>query len=44
MTPEEALADLAAGADPERAASMRRYHKAERTYLGLSNPQIDDCA
>ncbi|MAM25642.1 MAG: DNA alkylation repair protein [Rhodobacteraceae bacterium] len=44
MTPEEALANLAAGADPERAESMRRYHKAERTYLGLSNPEIDDCA
>ena len=28
--------------DPARAQDMRRYHKADRFYLGLSNPQIND--
>lgn len=40
MTAEEALAQLQAQADPARAEEMRRYHKADRPYLGLSNPQI----
>lgn len=35
------LAALRALSDPERAVGMRAYHKAERPYLGLSNPQID---
>jgi len=38
---EPYLAALEAQADPARAASMRAYHKADRTYLGLGNPQID---
>jgi 3-methyladenine DNA glycosylase AlkD len=38
---EPYLADLEALADPERAAGMRAYHKADRRYLGLTNPQID---
>ncbi|MFK7838138.1 MAG: DNA alkylation repair protein [Sulfitobacter sp.] len=38
---EPYLAQLQARADPERAQSMRKYHKADRTYLGLANPQID---
>ena len=29
-------------ADPHRAEGMAAYHKVERTYLGLSNPQIND--
>ncbi|QXT41386.1 DNA alkylation repair protein [Gymnodinialimonas ceratoperidinii] len=37
MTPEEALAALQAHADPEKAAAMAAYHKAARSYLGLSN-------
>lgn len=36
------LAELQALSDPARAVEMRRYHKADRTYLGLRNPQIDD--
>lgn len=38
---EPYLGQLRAGADPERAAGMAKYHKASREYLGLSNPQID---
>ena len=33
------LKDLA---DPDRAAGMAGYHKIDRPYLGLSNPQIND--
>lgn len=39
---ENALAQLAALADPARAEEMRAYHKIDRTYLGLANPQVDD--
>ncbi|MEQ6203642.1 DNA alkylation repair protein [Sulfitobacter sp. HNIBRBA2951] len=38
---EPYLDALKALADPERAAGMRAYHKIERDYLGLRNPQID---
>jgi len=41
VTIEDALAALAALADPERAIEMAAYHKIERPYLGLSNPQVD---
>jgi len=41
MLPEPYLAQLEALADPARAVEMRRYHKADRRYLGLANPQID---
>ena len=34
------LDQLTALADPERAAGMAAYHKVERRYLGLSNPQV----
>ncbi len=44
MTPEKALAALRAQADPERARQMRAYHKADRTYLGLSNAAVADLA
>lgn len=33
---------LVALSDPARAQEMRHYHKADRFYLGLSNPQIND--
>lgn len=38
---EPYLAELRAFADPERAVGMRAYHKTDRIYLGLTNPQID---
>lgn len=41
MMHEPYLAELTALADPSRAVEMRRYHKIDRTYLGLKNPQID---
>jgi 3-methyladenine DNA glycosylase AlkD len=41
MTPDAALAALEAAADPDRAAGMAVYHKAQRRYLGLPNPAID---
>lgn len=41
VTPEAALAQLTARADATRAEQMRAYHKVDRVYLGLANPQID---
>ncbi|MCB1405277.1 MAG: DNA alkylation repair protein [Rhodobacteraceae bacterium] len=38
----DALVALQALADPDRAAEMARYHKIDRPYLGLANPQVDD--
>ena len=38
MTP---LAQLSAQADTHKAREMAAYHKVERPYLGVSNPQID---
>ncbi|GLQ26996.1 DNA alkylation repair protein [Sulfitobacter pacificus] len=38
---EPYLEQLTALADQARAVEMRKYHKVDRTYLGLSNPQID---
>jgi 3-methyladenine DNA glycosylase AlkD len=32
---------LRALANPDRATGMRAYHKVDRLYLGLTNPQID---
>lgn len=43
ITGKQALAELRALGDPARASEMHRYHKVDRPYLGLSNPQIDDC-
>ncbi|MXU66526.1 DNA alkylation repair protein [Oceanomicrobium pacificus] len=37
----EPLAALRALGDATKAAEMAAYHKAERVYLGVSNPQID---
>jgi 3-methyladenine DNA glycosylase AlkD len=44
VTPEAVIADLAAGGDPGKAAEMARYHKAERVYLGVANPVLNDVA
>lgn len=41
---DAALAQLAALADPVKAAEMAAYHKAPRVYLGITVPQIDDLA
>lgn len=38
---EPYLEQLTALTDPARAIDMRKYHKADRVYLGLANPQID---
>ncbi|MCX7566276.1 DNA alkylation repair protein [Sulfitobacter sp. F26169L] len=39
---KEYLAALQALADPDRAQDMRAYHKVDREYLGLTNPQLND--
>ena len=39
MTPQEALAQL--GGNPQKAEEMARYHKVDRPYLGVANPDID---
>lgn len=36
------LASLNGLADAARAADMRVYHKTDRVYLGLTNPQLND--
>lgn len=41
MTPEQALQDIKALEDLQKAAEMAAYHKVERPYLGISNPQLD---
>lgn len=42
MTPDEALDELRAGAEPGRAEGAAAYHKVEREYLGVPNPTIND--
>ncbi|MCZ4366922.1 DNA alkylation repair protein [Sulfitobacter dubius] len=44
MNLETALEELEAQANPARAEEMRAYHKADRRYLGLTNPQIAELA
>lgn len=44
MTPETALSQLEAAADPAKAPEMAAYHKAPRRYLGVSVPQITEMA
>ena len=44
MTPDRALAELAALGDGERALSVAAYHKTPRRYLGVPVPQITDLA
>ena len=41
MTPEAAIAELEAAVQPGKAAEMAAYHKADRPYLGVANPDID---
>ncbi|MAQ36470.1 MULTISPECIES: DNA alkylation repair protein [Thioclava] len=41
-TLEDALFALESWADAEKAAEMAAYHKAERRYLGVSVPAIED--
>lgn len=41
MTVQEALEQLRARAQPGREAEMARYHKADRPYLGLANPDTN---
>ncbi|MCX7559402.1 DNA alkylation repair protein [Sulfitobacter sp. F26204] len=38
---EPYLDQLSALTNPAKALDMRKYHKADRVYLGLANPQID---
>ncbi len=44
MTPDPYLAELTALADPDRSEQMRAYHKIDRPYLGVTNPQLNDLA
>ena len=44
MTPAEALAQIEARANPERARGAKAYHKAERVYLGVPNPDLNALA
>ena len=41
MTPEQALDQLRSLTNPEKATEMARYHKVDRPYLGVANPDID---
>ncbi len=41
MTPDAAIDQLRAEAVPGKAGEMAKYHKADRTYLGVANPVID---
>ena len=41
MTPDEALVELRDKAQPGKATEMAKYHKVEREYLGVANPDID---
>lgn len=38
---EDAVATLQTHSNPQKAAEMRKYHKADRPYFGLANPIID---
>jgi len=44
LTPEQALAQIAAAAQPGKAEEMAAYHKAARVYLGTAVPVIDTLA
>lgn len=44
MDTEPHLAQLQALANPAKALEMAAYHKADRPYLGVSNPEIDGLA
>jgi 3-methyladenine DNA glycosylase AlkD len=42
MTVDEALADLRSRAQPGRDAEMAAYHKVDRPYLGVANPDTNE--
>ena len=42
MTPEDALAQIGAHGDAERAAGAKAYHKSPRVHLGVPNPVLND--
>lgn len=44
MTLDEALAELRNAAEPGRASQMAAYHKIDRPYLGVANPETDALA
>lgn len=41
MTPKAAVLALRGAGEAQKAREMAAYHKAERVYLGVSNPKID---
>lgn len=41
MTRDDALEQLRAKADPARAEQMAAYHKVDRPYMGVANPDTD---
>lgn len=43
MNIEMAMAALSATENEQKALEMRAYHKADRKYLGVPNPDIDTC-
>jgi 3-methyladenine DNA glycosylase AlkD len=43
MNIETAMAALAATGSEIQALQLRAYHKADRKYLGVSNPEVDGC-
>jgi len=43
MTPESAINQLRAFAQPNKPAEMAAYHKSTRPFLGVANPDIDRC-
>ncbi|GGG76014.1 DNA alkylation repair protein [Salipiger pallidus] len=44
MSPEDALAQIEAQADPGRAEGMAEYHKVPRRYIGTPNSVLNDLA
>ena len=42
MNLEDAIAALTAAGDPAKIADLAAYHKADRPYLGVTVPQIDE--
>ena len=43
-TPDHCLSELEDAALPRRAVDMAAYHKIERRYLGVPDPEIDRLA
>jgi len=41
ITLDQALTGLKSLADPDRAVESARYHKVDRIYWGISNPQVE---